>query len=142
MPFEDTAGKRNSGVMFKEPGRLQVKARSLINAAEIEEFRVIPKYAELGRLIFEDEEIAAPDHRVSILSDSNGLIVDFAVSIQYDSNDARRPMTYAWAFDDGWKIGSSVRKVFRSSGTQSVVLRITYSDGATQSASWSGSVAA
>ena len=142
MPFEDTAGKRNSGVMFKEPGRLQVKARSLINAAEIEEFRVIPKYAELGRLIFEDEKIAAPDHRVNILSDTNGLIVDFAVSIQYDSNDARRPMTYAWAFDDGWKIGSSVRKVFRSSGTQSVVLRITYSDGATQSAIWSGSVAA
>ena len=83
IPFGETTNKTNSGLMFKEPGQVQVKATLANNDAEISEFHVVPKYAELGRLVFEDEKAEDLKHKVKIAAEVNGLNVNFAANIEY-----------------------------------------------------------
>ena len=135
-PFEDTTNTANGGVVFKEPGAVQVKATLRTGDASIQEFSVVPKYAELGRLVWDNDTTEAPSHLVTIASDINGLVVDFGASIQYTIDDSRRPIAYHWGFEDGWRTGQSARYVFGSPGVHSAVLRVVYADGSVQTAYW------
>jgi hypothetical protein len=141
-PFEDVANTANGGVVFKEPGPIQVKATLRTGDASIQEFSVIPKYAELGRLVWDNETTGAPSHLIDIISDINGLVVDFGASVQYAIDDNRKPIAYHWGFENGWKTGKSARHTFGSPGMHSAVLRVVYADGTVQTAYWRQSLSA
>jgi hypothetical protein len=142
LPFSETDNKANSGIMFREPGYPQVKASITDNEAKISEFHVIPRYAQLGRVIIE-EDPASLEHNISIETDINGLRVDFGVAFDFAEDDPRRPMSYIWIFDssNNWYTGETARKVFRTPGKHHAFVQVTYNDGTVQSQYWEGDLA-
>jgi hypothetical protein len=141
LPFSETSNKANSGIMFREPGYPQVKASITNNESFISEFHVIPKYAELGRIVT-DADLAPINHMLEIATDVNDLRVDFGAQITYVEGDDRRPIGYIWIFDstNEWSTGSAARKVFRTPGDHRVFLQVTYNDGSVQSQTWRGTL--
>lgn len=141
LPFSETSNKANSGIMFREPGYPQVKASITNNESFISEFHVIPKYAELGRIVT-DADLAPINHMLEIATDVNDLRVDFGAQITYVEGDDRRPIGYIWIFDstNEWSTGSAARKVFRTPGDHQAFLQVTYNDGSVQSQTWRGTL--
>jgi hypothetical protein len=135
--FHDTTNASNGGVMLKEPGRgLQVQAELLASTGSIYEFRTLPKYAEPGRFVWDQSELDPPAHNIFIVTDINGLTVDFAADVDLDEDDERLPISYVWYFGShGHAVGKNVRKVFPSAGVYTAVLRATYADGTVQTPS-------
>lgn len=71
MPFRTTVNTQQGGVVFEERGKgLQIRARARRSNAQIEQIKVVPKYAQLGRLRWADSS-ALP---------STGPVTDFNVT--------------------------------------------------------------
>lgn len=139
MPFGETTNKSNSGMMFKEPGYVQVKASLTNNDARISEFHIVPRYAQLGRLVFDEVDPDTIKHTMKIMADVNDLRVDFGIDLQLSETDPRVPIGYIWIFDstnDWYTGGDTIRKVFSTPGDHHAFCQITYNDGSVQSDYW------
>lgn len=135
MPFKDTINLSSGGTLFKERGRqFQIRARSYRDNAKIHEFTANPKYAELGRFVWEDERVAlgtAPAAH-TIGTAITGQTVKFTATwgghpTYFTSNI----VAYGWSFgDDSFEYGPIVKHTYRYPGTYDVTLTVISRDRA------------
>lgn len=143
MTFGNTTNTANSGIMFKEPGSAQVRATITKNDASVSEFYIVPRYAELGRLVI-DKEPESLKHKVKIVADVTGTVVNFAAQIIYAEEDKRRPTNYFWIFNSANEsfVGPTSRKDFGAAGRHHAFVQVTFNDGTVQSDYWRGTLSA
>lgn len=135
MPFRDTVNISGGGTLFAERGkRFQIRARTYRNNAEIHEFTATPKYAELGRFVWEDERVplGSPPSAHTIGTAIFGQTVFFtalwAAHPNYFTNSI---VAYSWSFgDDTFEFGPKVGHAYRYPGTYDVTLTVIKSDRA------------
>lgn len=128
IPFRSAINGATDGIVFtKRTQALQVKAQALRQSAYIDSIEMIPKYAELGRLVWGPEDVidnAAPvaDFDTSI----DVLTVDFTST----STDDDYIILSAWAFGDGHSgVGPEVTHTYEEAGTYPVTLTVTDNHG-------------
>jgi hypothetical protein len=125
IPFGETVNKANSGVVFEEYGTsLQVRGRILRQPGEIHEFTAIPKYAELGRFVWEDE---APDLGYPPVSSFTTSISSRTVTFTSTATDPESQIVnWNWNFgDDSADSGPGVAHTYDKAGSYVVTLTVT-----------------
>lgn len=113
-----STNKLESGTLFHELGKgLQVSAKARVQDAFIENFKLVPKYAELGRLQFADQIEIATGPPVTSYSTS---ISNRTVTFTFTGSDAVHAF---WDFGDGTTdVGNKVSKVYAYPGVYTVAL--------------------
>jgi hypothetical protein len=100
VPANETLNQPSGGVLFHErTNRFQIRGEALRQNSYIDQVRAIPKYAELGRIVWEDE---APVY-------SDGPTANFSTSISTrtvtftftGAGGPGRIIAYEWTFGDG-----------------------------------------
>lgn len=141
VPFDHTLNKLYGGVVFEERGNgLQVRGRALRQNAVIQDFKVVPKYAELGRFVWSDEIPAQGSPPTATISSSiNGKTVSFNGTASADPDGF--VVAYHWSYGDETNdFGSSVSHTYDRAGTYNVTLVVVDNMGNLASASTSVTV--
>lgn len=115
-PF--STNKLESGTLFSEFGKgLQISAKARRQDAFIENFKVVPKYAELGRLQFSDQiEVVATLPTATFSTSISGRIVTYT----FTGSGAIHAF---WDFGDGTTdVGNKVRKTYQYPGDYTATL--------------------
>jgi hypothetical protein len=125
QPVDFTLNSLNGGVVFKEPGNgLQIRAQALRQDAEIHEYKAIPQYATLGRMVWDDEAPSPGEAPVGleILTSKEGLEVTFTgVALDNDGSI----VAYYWSFgDDTYDSGKAVTHTYDREGSYVVTLTV------------------
>lgn len=124
-----TLNSLNGGVVFDELGNgLQVRAQAFRQDAVISDFKAIPQYAPLGRLVYRDEFTAhtQPEPKLKISTSKSKLTVTFTAS----QESAIQLVAYYWNFGDGTEdAGLSVAHTYKGAGSYVVTLMAQTSEG-------------
>ncbi len=125
IEFKDTVNKANSGINFTDQSdRFQIRAKALRQNAKIAQIYTTPKYAELGRVTFDEKpEVASPS--LGFSTSIAGLSVEFTAT-----GDSSNIIQYIWSFGDGiQEIGSMATHVYDEAGTYAVTIYAHLSNG-------------
>jgi hypothetical protein len=126
-PYKDFVNQDNSGVLFAERGnQLQVRARALRQNTRISRVQFKPLYAQLGRLVWPENEIQGA-HLISI----NSTVLARNVRLSYTVVSGNNSIVLAeWNLGDGsYRVGSVIDYVYDKVGTYTVSLITTDKDG-------------
>lgn len=133
IPAGVTLNSLNGGMVFPEKGNdLQVRGEALRQDAAIYEFKTIPQYATLGRLVWEDE---SSDQGYSPSADISVDQDDLTISVSAIASDPDGSIvSYLWSFgDDTYDSGMATSHTYDRSGTYIVTLIVTDDFGNTGS---------
>lgn len=121
VPFRDTVNKANDGILFADrSNHMQLRGQARRQDARISEIKATPKYAELGRFLWDEDRVvySAPTANIASLTPSD-LTVACAATL--NSSIA----IYQWDFSDGTRaFGPTVDHTFLASGTYDVTLTV------------------
>lgn len=124
VPYRSTVNKEQAGILYEQRGKgLQVKAVAHQQDAQIDSLKVVPRYAELGRFRWRDDEpiITGDPATPTIPSPTiNGKTVTFTGSSTTPHNSI---IAYYWSFgDDQFTYGPTVAHTYAIAGTYTVTL--------------------
>lgn len=135
ISFRSAINDPNHGVLFTERGRtLEIRGQALRQPAQISQLRIEPKYAELGRLVWEDQELVQLPIELPT-SDFDYSVSDKTVAFSSTSTDPNgRIISHSWSFGDGGRdTGASVSHTYERAGTYPVTLIVVDNNGDTDS---------
>lgn len=123
VAFKNTTDSLQSGTLFAERGKnIQIRGRALRQDSYIHEMKTLPKYSELGRFAWPDEQkeqFTFPAANIS--ASANGRTVSFDASSS--SNTGGANVAWYWSFGDGsYDYGLTVKHTYKLSGTYEVTL--------------------
>jgi hypothetical protein len=126
-PYKDFVNQDNSGVLFAERGnQLQVRARALQQNTRISRVQIKPQYAQLGRLVWPENEIQGA-HLTSIDSTISVKSVRLSYTVVSGNNSI---VLAEWNLGDGsYRVGSVVDYTYDEGGVYTVSLITTDKDG-------------
>lgn len=124
-----TLNSLNGGLVFDEIGNgLQIRAQALRQDASIADFKAIPQYATLGRLIYRDEVPVhtQPEPKLKITTSISERVVQFMASQESSVNI----VAYYWSFGDETEdSGLSVSHTYAGPGIYVVTLTAQTNEG-------------
>lgn len=124
-----TLNSLNGGLVFDEIGSgLQIRAQALRQDASISDFKAVPQYATLGRLIYRDEipVHTQPEPKLKITTSVSERTVQFTASQESSINI----VAYYWNFGDGIEdAGLSVSHTYSGAGTYVATLTAQTNEG-------------
>ncbi len=130
VPFKNHINKDATGVQFQDRGRsLQILGRAHRQSARIDNIKVVPQYAQLGRFVWEEDELYNPQAPTSLFDcSSTGL------TILFDGLESTDPdgdiINYRWNFGDGnTAIGPVVLYTYTAAGSYFASLVVTDTNG-------------
>jgi hypothetical protein len=128
-PFFDNHSDANRGVLFDRRGKkLQVRGRARKHDARIDRIQFKPKYAELGRLVFDTSSLVGSAPIAGFTSTSIGSLKARFTSTATDLDGAI--VNVEWNFGDGTSsIGSVVDHTFATSSVYTVTQTVTDNNG-------------
>jgi hypothetical protein len=142
IDFKETVNGPNDGVVLRErTNAAQIRGKALRQNAQIGELRVIPQYAQLGRIIFNEDYPPA-----KYLDDDNFPTSAFTHSVSGHTATLNstavptQPLQYivqtAWTFGDGREdFGKHVTHTYTNAGTYTVTQSVTDNWGLRSSSS-------
>jgi hypothetical protein len=105
VPAKETLNELYGGVIFEERGKgLQIRGEAIRQNAEIRDFKIIPKYADLGNFRWQDEipdRGAPPTAFIDLDQQGSSKAVTFS-GLESDDGD-NSIIHYFWSFGDGGK---------------------------------------
>lgn len=126
IEFDDSVNATNGGVLFNEhSNRFQVRAKALRQNARIAQVYATPKYAELGRITF-DEKPVVQEQQVIYDTSIDGNTATFTAT-----NDMSTIIQVVWSFGDG-EIGISpngITHTYAGAGTYPLTVTAYRSNG-------------
>lgn len=97
VPFKSTVNSKTSGVQFNERGKhLQVLAKAHSMAARINSIHVVPRYAHLGRFVWEEDELYQPQRPVAEFTMTTGS-PSAPIARNFVPNPSAEVNTVGWA---------------------------------------------
>jgi hypothetical protein len=130
VPFKDRINAEATGVQFNQRGKhLQVHAMAHRPSARIDNFKVVPRYSQLGRFVWEEDELYNPQAPVSVYSvEQTQLTVEFDGTDSYDPDGSI--IHYRWNFGDGsTAVGPVARHTYPQQGVYRTSLVVTDRNG-------------
>jgi hypothetical protein len=130
VPFKNLHSRESSGVQFIQRGNyLQVKALGHRQESQIDSIRAVPMYSQLGRFVWEEDELYNPQRPFASFSYTpNNLTLTFNAMGSYDPDGDI--INYQWNFGDGnTAVGPVVSYKYPRAGTYSPSLVVTDSQG-------------
>lgn len=130
QPVGFTLNTLNGGVVFKEHGnKLQIKAQALHQDAEIHDFKLIPQYATLGRVIWPEKTSSGSKPSGSFTGTQvEGRTYKFVAT----ATDSDGYPTFLWSLGDGtYDAGQTVIHTYKRPGTYGIICYITDNFGNT-----------
>lgn len=128
--FRGNFNDRDYGVLFNERARgIQVRGQAVRQNAQVGEIRTQPKYAELGKFVWADEDVSASNTPpVASFTDANTARTYTFTSTSTDSDGWIAQ--YYWTFGDGYDaVGQEVVHTFEEAGTYPVTLTVMDNNG-------------
>jgi hypothetical protein len=123
VPYLTTLNKSQSGILYDHRGKgLQVKATAHQQDAQINSLKIVPRYAELGRFRWDDEEptITGNPTTPTITPTISGKKVTF---VGATTTPHKSIIAYYWSFgDDSNDYGPTVAHTYALAGTYIVTL--------------------
>lgn len=123
VPFHETVNGASDGVLFDETGySLQVRGRAIHADAVIGNIAIIPKYAELGRLVINETPAATVRPSAGFTATTvSGTTREF-VAVPPSADTDGQVALCVWDFGDGATgVGQTVRHTF-APGTYTITL--------------------
>jgi hypothetical protein len=130
VPFRNSLSQSGSGVQFLERGRsLTVLGKAHRQSSYIDNLKVIPNYAQLGRFIWEGDELYNPQSPTALF-----VATPYGRTVVFNGTGSNDPdgevINYHWNFGDGEvALGPIVSHTYRIPGTYTPSLVITDSNG-------------
>lgn len=130
VPFKNNINKDSGAVQFIERGKsLQLKAIAHRPDAFIEKIKIVPRYAQLGRFVWEEDELYNPQPPVSSFT-----FVVTGRTVTFDATNSTDPdgdiINYEWSFGEGdIDFGKIVSHTYIFARVYSVTLVVTDSNG-------------
>lgn len=126
QPYNNIKNGSNFGIVFDERGRsLQTRARSFRPDGQINRIQTIPKYAELGKLIFDqDAYYSGTGATVDFPSPTelSTKVYNFIANTTF-TTPATHIISYTWYFGDGeYGYGQEANHKYDTIGTYDVTL--------------------
>lgn len=123
IPFETTTNQTNGGILFDRGKGLQVRGRGLRQNSQIHSLKVLPKYAQLGNFVWDDEIPASAGPPVAHFG-----LTSSGDTISGDARTSTAPngiAAYSWSFGDGtYAYGAQVTHTYGVAGTYTVTLTV------------------
>jgi hypothetical protein len=125
--FRKALNDVNDGVvLFDRDKRVQMQAKALKQGVQIGQIKAIPKYAELGRLVWSDQQPVFPSQ--TIQADFSSIVEDTRLLVFSEASilaDGFYPIAYHWSFGDGSEDdGPITRHEFATVGTYPVTFTV------------------
>lgn len=121
VPFRDTVNKANDGILFADrANRMQLRGQARRQDARISEIKATPKYAELGRFIWDEDRVtySAPTANIASITPSG-------LTVTCNATQSGSITIYQWDFSDGTRaFGPSVQHTFLVAGTYDMTLTV------------------
>lgn len=127
VPFRDTVNRANDGIIFADrANRLQVRGYARRQDARISSVKATPKYAELGRFIWDEDVVTYPPVTAAITS----IVLDSGLTYTCTATPDDDFRIYQWDFDDDTRdYGPVLDHTFPRAGTYDVTLTVVDSHG-------------
>lgn len=127
-----TLNSLNGGVVFKEHGKgLQVRGQALRQDAMISDFKAIPQYASLGRMVYRDEFPVQTTFSPSLTVE--GTITERKV--KFFAEAVGSIVAYYWDFGDGTQdVGQVVSHTYKAPGKYVTTVTVSNAEGQKASA--------
>ena len=126
LSFKNEVNRHSGGVQFYQRGnQLQVRGRALRQNAHIGQVKIKPRYAELGRLIFNQPATvpALTTSSTPVLTDLGSRVGQFVIDPAGFSN---RVVLHEWSFGDGSiDMGANTHHTYTQTGTYPITLTTT-----------------
>lgn len=130
IPFRNSLNRSGSGVQFLERGRsLTILGKAHRQSSHIDNLKVVPNYAQLGRFIWEGDELYNPQPPTALFT-----ATPYGRTIVFNGTSSTDPdgnvINYHWNFGDGEiALGPIVSHTYRIPGFYTPSLVITDSNG-------------
>lgn len=127
QPYRDIKNGESYGILFDDRGReLQTRARSLRSDGEINRIQVVPKFSELGKFVFNEDEFSGVPPVVSInpiIPVNDRLLTYEFSSTKTSSYASNESMITIWYFGDGKRsVGDRVYHKYANAGRFNVTV--------------------
>jgi hypothetical protein len=135
IPFGSTTNAQTAGVLFAERGTTpQVRAIARYQNAALTQVQFVPKYAELGRLVWDDQrpQVDPPVPSSIVATDLGGHTMEFKLTggTPVTLHSGRFVVYYEWSFGDGViDVGSIVTHTYAAPGNYTASLTVVDNTG-------------
>jgi hypothetical protein len=122
VDFHDQVNQQSGGALFYQRGnQLQVRGRALRQTAHLGKVKIKPKYAELGRLVFD-----APPTHTALTPTGTFTVTPIGgrtIEVEATATYSNRPVLFEWSFGDGaTDLGVFTSHTYEQAGTYLITL--------------------
>jgi hypothetical protein len=142
-PFQNSFNRDYGGILFQgRENKLQIKGVGHKQNATVTKVQFKPRYAELGRLVWPEEDLSDTYHAPTASYSTSNSSRLYTFNGFGSSDPDGRIINWYWTISDGSVyVGPIVQHLFGASGTYSVTLTVTDSNGLVHTVSANHSVA-
>jgi hypothetical protein len=140
-PFRNAFNRTHGGILFQSRGRrLQIKGVGHKQDATVTKVQFKPRYAEIGRFVWPEEELTGANPVASYTTSNSGRTYTFN---GFGSSDPDgQVVNWYWTISDGSVyVGPVIQHTFGQAGTYTVSLKVTDANGFVHTSSANHSVA-